>query len=223
MSLPAADRRRPVRRRARPTPTSRRVRACSARWPLCIARSSRPRRSRSCPRRSASRRRSTTASRQMESFGRTVDDAQYQQMERMARDTRYFARRSSSWSCCRSWRSIVAGIAFAVFNAALGGDATVQAGLRHRRALRRRSWRCSSCSTLPLAYARESAVEHDQPRRCFVPFLDENSFAARLLGSIDLFVIWWMVSLAIGLGVLVSASAPGRSRPPCSSSTRRSG
>ena len=36
----------------------------------------------------------------------------------------------------------------------------------------------------------------------FFPFLDENSFAARMLGSIDLFLIWWMVSLAIGLGVL---------------------
>ena len=34
------------------------------------------------------------------------------------------------------------------------------------------------------------------------PFLDENSFPARLLGSIDLFVIWWSISLAIGLGVL---------------------
>ena len=28
------------------------------------------------------------------------------------------------------------------------------------------------------------------------------AFAARLLGSIDLFLIWWIVSLAIGLGVL---------------------
>ena len=36
----------------------------------------------------------------------------------------------------------------------------------------------------------------------FLPFLDEASFAARLLGSIDLFVIWWLISLAIGVGVL---------------------
>jgi hypothetical protein len=35
-----------------------------------------------------------------------------------------------------------------------------------------------------------------------VPVLDENSFPARLLGSIDLFLVWWMMSLAIGLGVL---------------------
>jgi len=36
----------------------------------------------------------------------------------------------------------------------------------------------------------------------FLPFLEENSFLARLLGSIDLFQIWGTLSLAIGLGVL---------------------
>jgi hypothetical protein len=36
----------------------------------------------------------------------------------------------------------------------------------------------------------------------FLPFLDDASFLARLLGSIDLIYIWWIVSLSIGLGVL---------------------
>jgi len=36
----------------------------------------------------------------------------------------------------------------------------------------------------------------------FLPFLEENSFPARLLGSIDLFVIWWAINVAIGFGVL---------------------
>jgi hypothetical protein len=35
-----------------------------------------------------------------------------------------------------------------------------------------------------------------------LPFLDENTFPVRLLGAIDLFLIWWLVNLAIGLGVL---------------------
>ena len=34
------------------------------------------------------------------------------------------------------------------------------------------------------------------------PFLDDGSFPARFLGSIDLIYIWWMVSLSIGLGVV---------------------
>ena len=36
----------------------------------------------------------------------------------------------------------------------------------------------------------------------FLPFLDDTSFLARMLGSIDLIFIWWMLSLSIGLGVL---------------------
>jgi hypothetical protein len=36
----------------------------------------------------------------------------------------------------------------------------------------------------------------------FAPFLDEKSFGAHVLGAIDLFTIWWIVSLSIGLGVL---------------------
>ena len=36
----------------------------------------------------------------------------------------------------------------------------------------------------------------------FLPFLDDTSFLARMLGAIDLIFIWWMLSLSIGLGVL---------------------
>ena len=35
-----------------------------------------------------------------------------------------------------------------------------------------------------------------------LPMIDENSFIGRLLGMIDLFLVWWVVVLAIGLGVL---------------------
>jgi hypothetical protein len=36
----------------------------------------------------------------------------------------------------------------------------------------------------------------------FLPFLEETSFLAIMLRSIDMFLLWWMVVLAIGLGVL---------------------
>jgi hypothetical protein len=36
----------------------------------------------------------------------------------------------------------------------------------------------------------------------FMPFLDESSFVARLVGAIDLFRLWWIVNLSIGIGVL---------------------
>ena len=36
----------------------------------------------------------------------------------------------------------------------------------------------------------------------FLPMLEETSFLAVMLRSIDMFLLWWMVGLAIGLGVL---------------------
>jgi len=137
--------------------------------------------------------------RQMESFGRTVNDAQYAQMERMAPYSRYFAA-GFQLVLTPIMALIVAGLAFAVFNAALGGDASfkqVYAIVVHSGAL----LTLQALFTLPLAYAREN-LSGATNLGVFFPFLDENSFAARLLGSLDLFLIWWMVSLAIGLGVL---------------------
>jgi hypothetical protein len=137
--------------------------------------------------------------RRMEAFGRTVSDAQYAQMEQMAPYSRYFAA-IFQLILMPILALIVAGLAYAVFNAALGGEAAfkqVYAIVVHSGAI----MVVQALFGLPLAYARES-LSGTTNLGVFVPFLDENSFAARMLGSLDLFLIWWMVSLAIGLGVL---------------------
>ena len=137
--------------------------------------------------------------RQMESFGQTVNDAQYARMESMAPYARYFAA-GFQLIFTPIMALIVTGLAFAVFNAALGGDATfkqVYAIVVHSGAI----LTVQALFGLPLAYARES-LSGTTNLAVFFPFLDEDSFAARMLGSLDLFLIWWMVSLAIGLGVL---------------------
>jgi hypothetical protein len=54
---------------------------------------------------------------------------------------------------------------------------------------------------LPLDYVRESLTSPTAVA-VFLPFLEENTFMSRLLGTIDLFYIWWLVNLAIGLAVL---------------------
>jgi hypothetical protein len=95
---------------------------------------------------------------------------------------------------------LISGIAFAVFNALLGADATfkqVFAVVAHSGVV----LAALSLFTTPLAYARQS-MSSATNLAVFLPFLDESSFAARLLASIDLIFIWWMLSLAIGLGVL---------------------
>jgi len=135
----------------------------------------------------------------LEGFGRTVSDAQYQQMERMAPYSVYVAA-AGQIIFLPLVTLTIAGIAIAIFNGALGADASfrqvfavvsfssVVTGLR-------------ALFSTPLNYARES-LSSPTTLAAVLPFFEDNTFAARLLGAIDLFLIWWIVSLAIGLGVL---------------------
>jgi membrane protein insertase Oxa1/YidC/SpoIIIJ len=135
----------------------------------------------------------------LEAFGRNVTDEQLQQMERMAPYSIYFAA-VSQIIFLPLVTLVIAGVAFAIFNGALGANAafrqvfavvafsSVLAGLR-------------TLFSTPLNFARES-LSSPTTLAAVLPFFEDNTFAARLLGSIDLFLIWWIVNLAIGLGVL---------------------
>jgi hypothetical protein len=58
----------------------------------------------------------------------------------------------------------------------------------------------------PLDYARES-MSSPTSLTTVAPFFGDNTFGGRLFGSIDLFVVWWMINLAIGFGVLYKRRA----------------
>jgi hypothetical protein len=133
--------------------------------------------------------------RQREAFGLTVSDAQYTQMEQMAPYARYFAAVVLIVSM-----PIVALIVGAVAYAGFGGNATfkqVYAIVVHSGVI----LVVQALFGLPLAYARESLAGTTN-LAVFFPFLDEATFAARALGGVDLVLVWWLLSLAIGLGVL---------------------
>jgi hypothetical protein len=135
----------------------------------------------------------------LESFGQTVTDEQYRQMERMAPYAGYFTA-ASQMVAFPVVTLVIAGAVFGVFNGALGADAT----FRQVFAVVAFSSVVTGLRTLfstPLNYARES-MSSPTTLSATLPFFEDNTFAARLLGSIDLFLIWWIVSLAIGLGVL---------------------
>jgi hypothetical protein len=38
-----------------------------------------------------------------------------------------------------------------------------------------------------------------------VPAFGESTFPARLLGAVDMFVVWWVVLMAMGLSLLYTA------------------
>ena len=54
---------------------------------------------------------------------------------------------------------------------------------------------------VPLNYARESILP-PTTLAAFAPMLDDDTFAYRLLSGIDLFYVWWLMVLSIGLAVL---------------------
>jgi hypothetical protein len=57
----------------------------------------------------------------------------------------------------------------------------------------------------PIAFLRESTV-NALSVGAWMPALDEGSVAAHALGFLDLFVVWWAVVLAIGMGQLYGRS-----------------
>ena len=96
--------------------------------------------------------------------------------------------------------TVVAGIMLLIFNVVLGGDATFKqafAIVAHTEIL----IVLQQLFILPLNYVRETMASATT-LAVFLPMLDSSSFFARFLGWIDLFRIWYLVSLAIGAAVL---------------------
>jgi Yip1 domain len=96
---------------------------------------------------------------------------------------------------------LFAGIYFGVFNALLGGTATykqVLAVVTHSGAINL----VQLLFVLPLNYVRESAASATNLGVFVQSFLDETNFVARVLGMIDLFIVWNLIVTAIGLAVL---------------------
>jgi hypothetical protein len=95
---------------------------------------------------------------------------------------------------------IVSGVLFAVFNAALGGQASfkqVFAVVVHSGAV----GVIGQLFSMPLNYVRGTLTSAANVGS-LLPMLPEQSFAAHFLGAIDVFLIWQLIVLAIGLGVL---------------------
>src|SRR4051794_5007315 len=128
--------------------------------------------------------------RMMESFGMKIPDEAYARIEQ----SMDHAPRNGAIGHAVSMTLaalVVSGIALAVFNGIGGGDARfkqVFSIAAHSGLI----VTLSQLFGLPLSYARQS-MSGATNLAVFAPFLDEQTFAARLLGSIDLFMIWWAV------------------------------
>ena len=135
----------------------------------------------------------------MEAFGMQVDDAQYAQIQKGTAVLPYMTA-ASVLVMTLVMALVFAGILFAIFNAALGGDARykqILAVLVHANVI-------SALGQLfagPLNYFRGS-VTSPTSLAALLPMLDDTSFVGKLAGAIDIFIIWWVIVLAMGLAVL---------------------
>jgi hypothetical protein len=131
-------------------------------------------------------------------FGQTVDDASYARMEKRAADggigLLYAAGTALTYGPLLA--CAVAGVLFLVLKPrrpfvellTIASYSTVILALRQVIAT-------------PIYYVQESIASPTTLVRLFGA-LDEASPFARFLGVIDLFVVWWIVVLAIGVSVL---------------------
>jgi hypothetical protein len=131
--------------------------------------------------------------------GREMSDQQYDAIQRMSAFAGYLAIGQAVIGT-PLMILIVSGILFAIFNAAMGGNAT----FRQLFAVVTHAWVIPCVSaffTMPLSYMRGTLTSATS-LGVLLPMFDDKSFVGAFLGTIDFFMIWALIVLAIGLAVL---------------------
>jgi type IV secretory pathway VirB6-like protein len=132
-------------------------------------------------------------------FGQNLEDAQYEAIVRASRNGTAYAVISS----VASGPILTLGVStllVAVFTGVLKGRASyrqVLAIVAHAGVI----LTLRQVIAAPLNYSRETLAS-PTTLNLFFGTLDEASPLARFLGVIDVFVVWWIVLLAIGMSVL---------------------
>lgn len=134
-----------------------------------------------------------------EAWGSPVSDEQYAGLQRMAPMAPYLSGIPYLF-IIPIGAVVVSGILFAVFNALMGGTATFKQLLSvvaHSQFV----MALALLVSMPINYMK-GTMTGATSLAVLAPMLDEGSFLARFLGMIDIFVVWYVVVLAIGLAVL---------------------
>jgi hypothetical protein len=135
----------------------------------------------------------------MEAFGVTVSDEMYAQMESRMSIAPYTTA-ASQLVFIPLVSALLAGLLLAVFSAVLGGSATfkhVYAVVAHSTVL----LALQQLFNTPIAYARGDMTSATK-LSVFFPNLEEMGFTSHLLSALDLFLAWWLISIAIGIAAL---------------------
>lgn len=132
-------------------------------------------------------------------FGQEVDEARYAEFHARSRDALSYAAWTSAARVAGA-TVVLGSLLYVVFTAFRGGAARyaqVLAVTTHAAVI----LALRDVVSVPVQFARESVV-NPATLVLFVTMVDEGTPLARFLGLIDLFVVWWLVVLAAGIGVL---------------------
>lgn len=135
----------------------------------------------------------------MESLGMQISDQQYEAMRRQAAIAPYTTAGGILLGG-PIMELVFAGILFVIFNVAMGGGASfkqVFAVLVHSSVI----GALQQLFTGPLNYFR-GAVSSATNLAVLLPMIDSKSFLGRVLAATDLFLIWRLLVVAIGLAIL---------------------
>jgi hypothetical protein len=141
----------------------------------------------------------------IESFGVNISDEMYTQLEAGVARSAYTTPISIA-IIAPIFTAIIAAIILGIWGMLLGGTGTfkqVYAILAHSGIISA----LQVLFAMPLSYATGRMA--GATLGVLLPMLEETSFLARFLGAIDLFWIWWCVSVAIGVGVLFKRKTGG--------------
>ncbi len=148
--------------------------------------------------------------RRIESFGIKVSDQMYEETRKAIMDPPAWRIGVTVGAIAIGpplvW-AVMAGLLFLVFGVLSGGTAT----FKQNYAVVVHSGVISALGTVfltPLNYFRQS-LSSATNLGVFLPFLPEGSFLARLAGMVDLLLIWWLTSLAIGVAVTYKRKTGG--------------
>ena len=148
--------------------------------------------------------------RQLESFGATVDDGTYEALRRLVP----YRPLISAAIILTGWPILWVTLAWtlqAVCDRAMGlprgsaGDSARRRGqvltvVVHASAI----FAVRELVSAPINYAQESLGGATSLSRV-MPAFGESTFPARLLGAVDIFAVWWVVLVAMGLSILYRA------------------
>jgi hypothetical protein len=132
-------------------------------------------------------------------LGQPMDDAKYAALEEISENGATYAIVTSFVSGPLLALGL-SGVLTGAFRTAVGGGATfrqVLAVVSHASVI----LAVRQVIAAPVVYARETLAS-PLTLSMFFSMLDEGSLLSRFAGSVDLFVIWWVAVLAVGMSVL---------------------